>query len=375
MRSHQQQTDARQTWPISAAIECDRIPAGDSTDVATERTIRMMAEYIRFGAVDPAIEATAEYAARHFSFGEDRSPASLAWAVFWYVKHCIKFRLDEATMFRVGLRDEHDFLTAPSVLVRMKDPSEDCDGFTMLTAAMLSSLGIPVYIVTVAANAGEPQRWSHVFVVAIVDGQVMPLDTSHGIGPGWMVPRSRIFRLQAWNLDGDPVNDIAISSFGGLHGLYGSGRGMGDGDTGTDDGSGGTDLSNLPVTTLPILLPTVTTPAPAAGCAPGMIQVGSNCFNPSNPNNSIVGSGATSSGSGLDLTSLFNSLFGNAAAVAKVATQPTTSITLPNGTVVNGVTSSQAASLLGPTSLTSLMPILGIALIGLVAISFMGSKK
>jgi len=356
MRSHEQQTGAAQTWPISAAIECDRIPAGDSTDVATERTIRMMAEYIRYGAVDPAIEATAEYAARHFSFGSDRSPAALAWAVFWYVKHCIKFRLDEATMFRVGLRDEHDFLTAPSVLVRMKDPSEDCDGFTMLTAAMLSALSIPVYIVTVAANANEPQRWSHVFVVAIVDGQVMPLDTSHGIGPGWMVPRSRIFRLQAWNLDGDPVNDVAISSFGGLHGLYGAGLGCDFTDPNDlsciDDGAGAITIP--PMTTLPL---------------PTTAQTGGDFIQPP----SSGGSGG--SGSSLNLTSFFNSLFGNAAAVAKVATQPTTSITLPNGTVVNGVTSSQAASLLGNTSLTSLMPVLGIALIGLVALSFLGSKK
>lgn len=321
----------------------------------------MMAEYIRFGAVDPAIEAAAEYAVRHFSFGADRSAASIAWAVFWYVKHCIKFRLDEATMFRVGLRDEHDFLTAPSVLVRMKDPSEDCDGFTMLTAAMLSALGIPVYIVTVAANANEPFRWSHVFVVAMVDGQVMPLDTSHGIGPGWMVPRSRIFRLQAWDLEGDPVEDIGLSQFGNLHGLYGAGHGMGGlgcdftdpNDMSCIDDSGG----SVPVTTLP--LPTVA-------------QTGGDFVQPGGSTAGGVNSPAPSS---LNLTAFFNSLFGNAAAVAKVATAPTTSITLPNGTVVNGVTASQAGSLLGSTSLTSLMPILGIALIGLVAISFMGSRK
>lgn len=317
----------------------------------------MMAEYIRFGAVDPAIEATAEYAVRHFSFGSDRSPASLAWAVFWYVKHCIKFRLDEATMFRVGLEDEHDFLTAPSVLVRMKDPSEDCDGFTMLTAAMLSALGIPVYIMTVAANAKEPFRWSHVFVCAMVDGQVMPLDTSHGIGPGWMVPRSRIFRLQAWDLDGNPVDDIGISSFGNLHGLYGAAHGMGAlGCDFTDPN----DLSCIDDGSMPVMstqpLPTVT-------------QTGGDFIQaPSS-------SGSSSSGSSLNLTSFFNSLFSNAASVAKVATAPTTSITLPNGTVVNGVSAAQAGSLLGSTSLTSLMPILGIALLGLVAISFMGSRK
>jgi hypothetical protein len=215
----------------------------------------------------------------------------------------------------------------------------------------------------VAANAGEPSRWSHVFVVAIVDGQVMPLDTSHGIGPGWMVPRSRIFRLQAWNLDGDPVNDIGISSFGSLHGLYGCGRGMGDpGDTGDDSGI---DFSNIPITTLPLQLPTVSVLPTASTTGGDFVQVGG----------STSGGVNAPTSSSLDLTSFFNSLFGNAAAVAKVATAPVTSITLPNGTVVNGVTAAQAGSLLGSTSLTSLMPILGIALIGLVAISFMGSKK
>ena len=359
MRAQHQQPSAAQTWPHSAAIECARIPAGESTDVATERTIRMMAEYIRYGAVDPAIEAAAEYAARHFSFGSDRSPASLAWAVFWYVKHCIKFRLDEATMFRVGLQDEHDFLTAPSVLVRMKDPSEDCDGFTMLTAAMLSALSIPVYIMTVAANASEPSRWSHVFVCAMIDGQVMPLDTSHGIGPGWMVPRSRIFRLQAWDLDGAPVDDIGISSFGNLHGLYGAAHGMGALGCDFTDPNDLSCIDEIPISTLPL---------------PTTAQTGGDFVQAPSSGGGSAG-GQASAGSSLNLTSFFNSLFGNAAAVAKIATQPTTSITLPNGTVVNGVTASQAGSLLGSGSLTSLMPILGIALVGLVAISFMGSRK
>jgi hypothetical protein len=98
----------------------------------------------------------------------------------------------------------------------MKNPSEDCDGFTMLTAALLTILGVRVLIATVATEPDDPSRWSHVFLVAIVNGQVKPLDTSHGTAPGWMVPRSRINRWQTWTLDGRPA-DVQIPSFQGLH--------------------------------------------------------------------------------------------------------------------------------------------------------------
>ena len=197
----------------------------DDTDTATRKTVEKMCELIRESCADPLVQKCAEYAKQHFALGSN-DPAALAWGVFWYVKHSVKFRLDEGTMFQIGERDQQDLLISPAVLVRMKDPAEDCDGFTMLTAALLTCLGVPVVIATVATEADDPSRWSHVFLCAIVNGRVIPLDTSHGPAPGWMVPRSRIHRWQTWKLDGKPA-EVKIPSYQGLHGYATARRGMG----------------------------------------------------------------------------------------------------------------------------------------------------
>jgi hypothetical protein len=203
------------------AIALERTRALDDTDGATRQTVEKMCELIRDSARDPYVQRCAAYARDRFAMGSS-DPAALAWGCFWYVKHCVKFRLDEGTMLQIGEshdaygQQQQDLLIAPAVLVRMKNPSEDCDGFTMLTAALLTCLGVPVLIATVAADLDDPTRWSHVFLCAIINGRVKPLDTSHGAAPGWMVPRNRIHRWQTWTLDGRPA-DVSIPTFQGLH--------------------------------------------------------------------------------------------------------------------------------------------------------------
>jgi hypothetical protein len=210
----------------STELEVSRTPAGGDTDTATSRTVAKMCEYIRAGRTDDMMQRAASYAWRRFGHGLPDTLAARCWAVFWYVKHCIQFRQDEATMFRLGLDGEHDLVVAPSVLVRMKDPAEDCDGFTCFGASLLSILGVKVYVCTAALNPEEPRRWSHVFPVAELPGGPLPLDMSHGPGPGWMVPAERISRFQAWDLDGKPVN-MPIPRAHSLHGYRRTGRGMG----------------------------------------------------------------------------------------------------------------------------------------------------
>jgi hypothetical protein len=211
----------------SPKVVAERTPAAPDSDSATRQTVERMTDYIRGAIADPEVRRCTEYAWRKFGMNL-AAPAMKAWAVFWWVKHSVKLRMDEATMFRVGLQDEQDLLIDPRVLVRMKDPAEDCDGFTMLGAAMLSILGIPVYIVTVAADPNDRGRWSHVFPIAVLPGGVVPLDMSHGVGPGarFMVPREQIYRWQAWDLEGRPA-DVKLSPYRGLHNYVRRGAGMG----------------------------------------------------------------------------------------------------------------------------------------------------
>jgi len=204
---------------LSAAppqIVVERERASADVDTATLQTFRKMCDYIGAGVADPEVQRCAEYAWRRFGLGRS-DPAMKAWGVFWWVKHCVKFRVDEATMFRVGSQGEQDLLIAPAVLVRMQDPAEDCDGFTMLAAAMLTALGVPVVIAIVAADARDRGRWSHVFPCAILPSGVLPIAASPGVGPGWMVPPEHIYRWSAYSLDGRPV-DVEPMRYRGLHG-------------------------------------------------------------------------------------------------------------------------------------------------------------
>ncbi len=162
-----------------------------------------MCEYIAAGAADPFVQQCAAYAAGPMA----RIFPHKAFGVFFFLKHKVRRVLDEGNMFRVGEPGASDMLIAPAVLLRMKDPAEDCDGFTMAAASMLQALGIPNCIVTVACDPREPERWSHVFgMVQLPNDAWFPLDCSHGVSPGWMVPPSRISRWQAWDLNGNPID-------------------------------------------------------------------------------------------------------------------------------------------------------------------------
>lgn len=209
-----------------APIVVEREQAAGDSDGATQQTVERMAKYIRDSSTEPLVIANAQRALETFGRG-NQDPAAKCWAVFWFVKHAVKFKLDESTMWALGEHDQQDLLISPAVLVRMKHPAEDCDGFTMAVAAMLKALGVDVVIATVAVDPRDPERWSHVFPCALLPGGVVePLDASHGAFPGWMVPLDRISRFQAWDLNGRPV-DVKPSRFQGLHNYIRS-KGLGD---------------------------------------------------------------------------------------------------------------------------------------------------
>lgn len=205
------------------SVVVDRVPAGANSDQATDRTIGLMCDYISTAVNDPLIQKCAEFAWRRFGEGS-ADPRMKAWGVFWWVKHCVRFQTDERTMIEVGLDQEQDLLINPALLVRMKNPKEDCDGFSMLAAALLKVLGVDCSLCVVAVDPRQPERWSHVFVIAHFENlngktESMPLDTSHGSGPRWMVPLQHISRWQCWGLDGRRRDDVKPSTVQ-LHGYW-----------------------------------------------------------------------------------------------------------------------------------------------------------
>lgn len=345
--------------PVPASIDRgviikEKVPAASDTDTSTKQTIQKMCEYIDAGVTDDVCRGWALQSLRYAMNSEDA--AQRCWGVWWLVKHAVKFAKDEPRLFAVGEPEALDLLIAPAVLVREKAPKEDCDGFTMLVCCLLKILGIQSVIVTVAADPESPERWSHVFPMALVNGG-LPLDASHGKFPGWMVPRRHIFRWQAWDLSGNPVQAFP-PALNTLHGyvrpnkrMRRARRGVGDdGDTFVDiptfgsGDSGGGFLS----------------PGDAPWDAPS----------------------AGGSGGSTNWTSIFSNLANAGTKAFQTSQLPSQYFTDPNtGKLIYAPANVPAgtgfslANAFNTSSITSMLPILGIGLVALVVLGSLGGKR
>lgn len=319
----------------SQPVSVERIPASPDSDTATRQTIEVMCRSIAESAKDPVVQDAARYARNNFAQGDH--PAMLAWGAFWFAKHNCKFVIDEAPLMRFeriapgsGL-GQQDLLISPAVMLRMPpwERKGDCDDFTMLVCAILKCLGVPFVIVTICADPSDPSRWSHVFPMALTPAPI-PLDASHGSGPGWIVPASHTFHWQSWDENGNPVNVQRPQS--GLHGYVGLGQDI-------------TDLNSLPVDT------TGSSGLDAIGQdLSSFFQGGAS---------SVANVVQPSSGDGFNWTSFFNNLTSQAAGVAKVAE-------------VQGM----MPYAYGATTniFSSLLPIAAVVVIGGLAISMLKGK-
>jgi hypothetical protein len=337
----------------------EKIPAPPDSDSATQLTVQKMCEYIDAGAADDVCRWWALQAYQKFARGS-QDPKQLCWGVWWLVKHSVRFAKDEPRLFQVGEPEALDLLIAPAVLVRDPQPKEDCDGFTMLVCCLLKILGIPSLIVTVAADPDNPERWSHVFPMAQFGGINLPLDASHGKFPGWMVPREHIYRWQAWDLKGNPVQAFP-PQMNTLHGYMRTGRGMGArrgmGQDVLDPGdiSGGSIPVDVPVA--PFTLP----------------------LNPSSPfftPGGAAGSSSdpTSTGSSTNWAQAISSLVSGGLKAAQLATLPPGyTINPANGQLVFTGQSSANAQL--TSSFATILPWLGIGLVAVLILPALVGKK
>jgi len=317
----------------SPTVTLERFPAAPDTDSVTNQTAKLMCRYIKEADSDPVLKDAAAYTRNAYA-GGSADPAMLAWAVFWFANHNVKFVVDEAPLMRLERivpgsgYAQQDLLIRPDVLIRMNPREGDCDDFTMLVCALLKCLRVPFAIVTIACGPDDPERWSHVFPIALTPTPI-PIDASHGQGPGWMVPAEQTYRWQAWDENGEPMNLKRPGS--ALHGWVRSSHGLGQDDSG--DTGAGIDLSSG--------LQYLETPAP-----------------PESDNSSFLVSGPPlpSASSGFNWTSFLNTLSTQAAGVAKTAE-------------ISGLYQQGALATSGVFQ--SLMPIILIVVIGGVAISFL----
>lgn len=202
------------------------IESSGNSDIDTARTIAIMCRHIADAARDPLVCSAGVDAQRRFRGGPfpSNNPAiSLASSDWWWCKHFVRF-VHHETLIEIWLGEigQLQLLIPPDFLVRLRELVGDCAVYSMLICAMLRCQGIDYELVTVATMPEEPAIFNHVYPRAVLGGGRLALDASHGDYPGWQVPSNNVFRLQAWNAQGMPIEDQG-SRFAGLHG-YRHGR-------------------------------------------------------------------------------------------------------------------------------------------------------
>ena len=171
-------------------LKFDAQPLSDNPAEQVGETISLMAKYVREDAGTPELRRDLEEALAL------RPDLDAIDATYWYVKQKLGFLRDEDQARPLAGYVNGDVI---AVLIRPVDMSElcrdgkcrrtgDCDDYSMYAAALLRTAGVDVKFATVKADPFQPDRDSHVYVVAYCKRRGrMPLDVSHGLYPGWEV--------------------------------------------------------------------------------------------------------------------------------------------------------------------------------------------
>jgi transglutaminase-like putative cysteine protease len=175
----------------------------DDPDTQVAQTTSLMGKYVREDCFCPEILNDAALAS------QSQDPMQIVADDWRYVRERIGFVNDDVTaqpfsgLFRIPIVE---------TLVRPRDMSTacengnckrtgDCDDFSMYLACLLRAHGIPCKFVTVAADAADPTRYSHVYVAAYPGGRRVALDASHGPYAGWEVENKYGKRCE-WPIEG-----------------------------------------------------------------------------------------------------------------------------------------------------------------------------
>ncbi len=170
----------------------------DDDEAATAQTIVLMSAYAAEDSRHPWIRAAALDAT-----GQATDQRAQLAAIHRWIRGRVRF-VEDSELSRPfsSTPDADEVLVRPADLLAMPRPAGDCDDFSMLTAAMLLTLGIRPEYVTIAADPKAPHLYTHVYVVAhLADGTAVAMDTSHGSAPGWQAPAAGKYR--AWKI---PMN-------------------------------------------------------------------------------------------------------------------------------------------------------------------------
>lgn len=184
--------------------EFERMP--EDPDAQVRMAVRKVIGYLRADVCSPIIQ---EMARRALELGNG-NPIAGVWKS---VKSSMRFQHDDVSARRLEVDDarKEDVV---EVFIRPVDQAlmimlrgmgfEDCDGYEMYAGCLLTALGVPCALVTIAAEPERPEQFSHVYIAAYVHGKRIPLDFSHGPHPGWEAPNlGRIKEWPIWETAGE----------------------------------------------------------------------------------------------------------------------------------------------------------------------------
>lgn len=151
--------------------------------VSTRDTIALMSLAVLSGDGAGAViikEVAAALLSASYSLQE-----AVKAAYHWCRSHVLVVPDEDLLDRHFGSSAGRDLIIPPSILLGMRVPRGDCDDMSTLLASLLVAMGVPCSFKTIKANPSEPDKFSHVYVVAHLPEGNMPLDASHGEYPGW----------------------------------------------------------------------------------------------------------------------------------------------------------------------------------------------
>lgn len=171
-----------------------------SNEIATRDTIAHMRMLALRSAKHPLVQGAVVQAIANVP--SESNAREFVVAIYDWMQAKIEFKDGDELMRELwGVHPgEAQLQITPLRLLTMDRPKGACNDQSALLAAMLLNVpDIGVEFVTVGADPDNPERWSHVYVEAILlDGERMPLDVSHGPYAGW--EEGRVSKRKVWKV-------------------------------------------------------------------------------------------------------------------------------------------------------------------------------
>lgn len=174
-----------------------------SGEAGTKQTIALMRKLVDQAVSDARFVRFAKDVVRGVLPYNDIGEAS---AVYEWVKQSIRYTKDPVTK---------ETLYPPMELLKIR--AGDCDDIAMLMGAIMIALGYPARLVTISANASDPNEFSHVYLEAEVppgSGQWIPMDAARA-GAQFGVEPPIYYRKRAWSLTDNSYQDLSGCGCGG----------------------------------------------------------------------------------------------------------------------------------------------------------------